>query len=91
MTRTTVVFALGACVLAVAAFLVLQGDELATTWKGGAGGYGRVGVVDDSLRRAYRTLGLAGLGLGSGLVGMAAWHWLAAGRRDRYGLPGLPA
>ena len=87
MNRTAIIFTVGACVLALGAYLVLQGHELSTAWQAGPGGYGRVGITDQSLRQAYRTLGLAGLGMGSARVGMAAWHWLVAERRDTYPRP----
>ncbi len=91
MSRTTTILSIGACVLVLSAFLLLQADVLATDWQPLADGNGRGGVTDPGLGQSYHALGLVGVCLGSGLMGMAAWHWLAAERRERYTMPGQPA
>lgn len=91
MSRTTTILSIGACVLVLATLLLLQADSLATGWQPLADGNGRGAVTDPGLRQSYRALGLAGVCLGAGLMGMAAWHWLAAERLDRCPLPGQPA
>lgn len=91
MSRTTTILSIGACVLVLGAALLLQADALATSWQPLADGNGRGGLTDPSLRQSYRVLGLVGLCLGASMMGMAAWHWLAAERRDRCAMPGQPA
>jgi hypothetical protein len=90
MSRTTTILTIGACVLVLGAALVLQADALATTWHPLPDGNGRGGLTDPGLRQSYTAVGLVGLCLGAGLMGMAAWHWLAAERRDHYSMPGQP-
>jgi hypothetical protein len=66
MSRTTTILSVGACVLVLGAFLLLQADSLATDWQPLADGNGRGGLTDPGLRQSYRALGLVGLCLGAG-------------------------
>lgn len=90
MSRTTIILAVGALVLVFGVFLVLRADSLATHWQPlGDGAWG--GTTDPALRHTYQVFGMVGFCFGAGLLGIAAWHWLAAEWGDGRTQRGLPA
>ena len=82
MSRTMWIAAVGFCVVAVGAVLMLSAGSLATRWESlGPEVWG--GTTDPGLRQTYYRFGLVGVGFGLLLLGMAAWQWVATYRGQR--------